>query len=135
MQNIRCLYRAFRAIEAALVKHDNNEGLFPGGWLITVTANHSNYLVCDRANTQSVTVEESDKLPLNYCNALVIKWIYNIVLFGEEHEDVHSSSLLIDAYALFSDISLPTAGFNDPSWEIPGPFLLKSDVNLFNHFG
>ena len=22
---------AFRAIEAALVKHDNNEGLFPGG--------------------------------------------------------------------------------------------------------
>ena len=48
---------AFRAIEAALVKHDNNmKGLFPGGWLITITANHSNYLVCDRANTQSVTV-------------------------------------------------------------------------------
>ena len=49
---------AFRAIEAALVKHDNNmKGLFPGGWLITITANHSNYLVCDRANTQSVHQE------------------------------------------------------------------------------
>ena len=40
---------AFRAIEAALVKHDNNM-IIPGGWLITITANHSNYLVCDRAN-------------------------------------------------------------------------------------
>ena len=27
--------------------------------------------------------------------------------------DVHSSSLLIDVYALFSDV-IPTAGFNDP---------------------
>ena len=53
-----------------------------GGWLITITANHSNYLVCDRANTQSVTVRKVVKLQLNYCNALVIKWIYNIVLFG-----------------------------------------------------
>ena len=41
---------AFRAIEAALVKHDNNEGLFPSGWLILRNTNHSNYLVCDRAN-------------------------------------------------------------------------------------
>ena len=43
------------------------------GWLITITANHSNYLVCDRANTQSVTVRKVVKLQLNYCNALVIK--------------------------------------------------------------
>ena len=50
-------------------EHDNNEGLFPGGWLITITANHSNYLVCDRANTQSVTVRKVVKLQLNYCNA------------------------------------------------------------------
>ena len=56
--------------------------IIPGGWLITITANHSNYLVCDRANTQSVTVRKVVKLQLNYCNALVIKWIYNIVLFG-----------------------------------------------------
>ena len=48
---------AFRAIEAALVKHDNNMkdySVIP----ITITANHSNYLVCDRANTQSVTVRK-----------------------------------------------------------------------------
>ena len=63
----------------------------------------------------------------------VIKWIYNIVLFGGRTRDVHSSSLLIDVYALFSDVSLRITGFNDPGWEIPGPFLLKSDVNLFNH--
>ena len=49
---------AFRAIEAALVKHDNNARIIP--WWLTdaITANHSNYLVCDRANTQSGTVEE-----------------------------------------------------------------------------
>ena len=73
---------AFRAIEAALVKHDNNMKDYSCGWLITITANHSNYLVCDRANTQSVTVRKVVKLQLNYCNALVIKWIYNIVLSG-----------------------------------------------------
>ena len=92
---------AFRAIEAALVKHDNNMKDYSGGWLITITANHSNYLVCDRANTQSVTVRKVVKLQLNYCNAPVIKWIYNIVLFEWKNADVHSSSLLIDVYAFF----------------------------------
>ena len=66
---------AFRAIEAALVKHDNNMKDCYNKWLrlITITANHSNYLVCDEANTQSVTVRKIVKLQLNYCNALVIK--------------------------------------------------------------
>ena len=51
---------AFRAIEAAVSSYYRaiSEGLFSGGWLITITANHSNYLVCDRANTQSVTVRK-----------------------------------------------------------------------------
>ena len=52
---------AFRAIEVASGKHDNNMKDYSGGWLITITANHSNYLVCDRANTQSVTIQESGK--------------------------------------------------------------------------
>ena len=64
---------AFRAIEAALVKHDNNMKDYSLVVdLITITANHSNYLVCDRANTQSVTVRKVVKLQL-VCNALVIK--------------------------------------------------------------
>ena len=56
-----------------MVKHDNNMKDY--SWWLTdpVTANHSNYLVCDRANTQSVTVRKVVKLQLNYCNALVIK--------------------------------------------------------------
>ena len=64
---------AFRVIEAALVKHDNNMKIIP--WWLTDhhNHNHSNYLVCDRANTQSVTVRKVVKLQLNYCNALVIK--------------------------------------------------------------
>ena len=94
------------------------------------SSNHSNYLVCDRANTQSVTVRKY-KSRTHHCNALVIGWLYNTVLFEGRTLDVHSSSLLIDVYASF-DASL-TAGFNDSGWEIPGPFLLKSDVNLFNH--
>ena len=42
------------------------------------------------------------------------------------------SSLLIDVYALFSDVSLRQQASMTQA-EIPGPFLLKSDVNLFNH--
>ena len=65
---------AFRAIEAALVKHDNNMKDY--SLVLTdqiITANHSNCLVCERANTQSVTVRKVVKLQLNYQNALVIK--------------------------------------------------------------
>ena len=50
----------------------------------------------------------------------------------EERGMFISSSLLIDVYALFISVSLRRQA-NDPGWEIPGPFLLKSDVNLFNH--
>ena len=96
-------------------------------------ANHSNYLVCDRANTQSVTVRKVVKLQLNYCNALVIKWIYNIVCSEGRTRDVHSSSLLIDVYALFSDVSLRRqASMTQAEEKFPDPFLLD-DVNLFNH--
>ena len=64
---------AFRAIELALVKHDNNMKDY-SRWLADHhNFNHSNYLVCDRANTQSVTIGKVVKLQLNYCNALVIK--------------------------------------------------------------
>ena len=64
---------AFRAIEAALVSTIIIWRIIP--WWLTDHhnfANHSNYLVCDRANTQSVTVRKVVKLQLNYCNALVI---------------------------------------------------------------
>ena len=118
---------AFRAIEAALVKHDNNMKDYSSGWLITITANHSNYLVCDRANTQSVTVRKVVKLQLNYCNALVIKWIYNIVLFGGKNAGCSFlHHFLIDVYALFSDVSLRRQASNDHSgWEIPDPLFAQ----------
>ena len=52
------------------MKHDNNMKSYSLVVIDHITANHSNYLVCDRANTQSVTVkEEVVKLQLNYCNA------------------------------------------------------------------
>ena len=80
--------------------------IIPGGWLTTITANHSNYLVCDRANTQSVTAVESGKLQLNYCNALVNLSEFTISSCSEwRTRDVHSSSLLIDK-GFFSDVSL-----------------------------
>ena len=62
------------SIEDALVAYDNNMKDY--SWWLTdppLTANHSSYLVCDRANTQSVTVRKVVKLQLRYCNALVIK--------------------------------------------------------------
>ena len=47
---------AFRAIEAALVKHDNNMKDCSDGWLITITANHSNYLVLMVEPTRSLSL-------------------------------------------------------------------------------
>ena len=46
---------------------------------------------------------------------------------------LHSSSLLIDVYALFSDVSLRRQASMTQAEKFPDPFLLKSDVNLFNH--
>ena len=43
----------------------------------------------------------------------------------KEHWDVHSSSLLIDVYALFSDVSLRRQASSAQA-EIPGPFLLRA---------
>ena len=121
---------AFRQLRQR-VKHDNNMKDYSGGWLITITANHSNYLVCDRANTQSVTVRKVVKLQLNYCNALVIKWIYNIVLFGGKNAGCSFFITLIDVYALF--LTLVSDGrLQWPRLRNSG-LLLKSDVNLFNH--
>ena len=51
----------------------------------------------------------------------------------EERWDVHSSSLLIDVYALFSDVSLRRQASMTQAEKFPDLFLLKSDVNLFNH--
>ena len=56
---------AFRAIEAALVKHDNNMKDYSGEATDHHNHNHSNHLVCDRANTQSVTVESGKN-----CNSI-----------------------------------------------------------------
>ena len=70
---------------------------------------------------------EMVKLQLNYCNALVIKWIYNIVLFGGKNwQDVHSSSLLIDVYALFSDVSLRRQASMTQAEEFPDPFCSRA---------
>ena len=60
--------------------------------------------------------------------------IYNIVLLEGRTRDVHSSSLLIDVYALFSDVSLRRQASMTQAEKFPDPFLPGSDVNLFNHF-
>ena len=40
---------------------------------------------------------------------------------------------LSDVYALFSDVSLRQRASMTQAEKFPDPFLLKSDVNLFNH--
>ena len=125
-RNIRCLWKHSEQLRQCWWSTIIIWRIIPGGWLITITANHSNYLVCDRANTQSVTVRKV-VCCTNYCNALVIKWIYNIVLFGGKNADVYSSSLLIDVYALFSDVSLRRQGASMTQAEkFPGPFYSRA---------
>lgn len=61
---------AFRAIEAALVKHDKNtKDYSPGGWLITITANHSDHFTSDRVNIVFCHCQANTVLQFNYSNA------------------------------------------------------------------
>ena len=125
---------AFRAIEAALRSTIIIWRIILGGWLITITAKSFKLFSLWQSQHAVCHCQKVVKLQLNYCNALVIKWIYNIVLFGGKNAGCSFlHHFLIDVYALFSDVSLRRQVSNDPGWEIPGPFLLKSDVNLFNH--
>ena len=71
------------------------------------------------------------KLQLNYCNALVVIEFTISSCSEGRTRDVHSSSLLIDVYALFSDIGLDVKR-NDPAEKFQTLFA-PSDVNLFNH--
>ena len=113
----------FRALRQ-LVKHDNNMKDYSRGWLITITANHSNPFSLWQSQHAVCHCQESGKTATQLLQCLVIKWIYNIVLFGGRTRDVHSSSLLIDVYALF--LTLVSDGFNDPGWEIPDPFCSRA---------
>ena len=60
---------AFRAIEAALVKHDNNMKDYSGGWLITITAKSFKLFSLWQSQHAVCHCQESGKLQLNYCNA------------------------------------------------------------------
>ena len=118
----------FRAIEAALVGFDNNMKDY--SWWLT---DHHNcwsfklFSLWQRQRLRSLSLSRMVKLQLNYCNALVIKWIYNIVLFGRGRtRDVHSSSLLIEVYALFSDVSLRRQASMTQAEKFPDPFARKA---------
>ena len=124
---------AFRAIEAALVKHDNNMKDYSLVVDWSCRNNHSNGLNADRANTQS-SLCESGKTATQLLQCL---WLSEFTISSCSEgrtRDVHSSSLLIDVYALF--LTLVSDGrLQWLSWEIPGPFLLRERCNLFNHLG
>ena len=51
----------------------------------------------------------------------------------EERGMFIASSLLIDVYALFSDVSLRRQASMTQAEKFPDPFCSTSDVNLFNH--
>ena len=108
--------------------------IIPGGWLITITANHSNYLVCDRANTQSVTVRKVVETAPTTALPLVIKWIYNIVLFGGKNAGCSFFITFNYWWGICSLFHFNLSGrLQWPRLRNSRTFLLKSDVNLFNH--
>ena len=77
--------------------------------------------------------QESGKTATHHCNALVLLNLqYRPVRREERGMFILHHFLLIDVYASFFWRQSPTAGHNDPGWETD-LFLLKSDVNLFNH--
>ena len=87
------------------MKHDNNMKDY--SWWLTDhhNLNHSNYLVCDRANTQSVTVRKSGKTATQLINALVIKWNLQYRPVRREERGCSFFITFTDVYA-FSDVSL-----------------------------
>ena len=66
--------------------------------LITITANHSN-LLAQTEPTRSSSLSGKEIRKSNYCNALVIKWIYNIVLFEWKNAGCSFFITRIDVYA------------------------------------
>ena len=109
--------------------------IIPGGWLITIiTANHSNYLVCDRTNTQSVTVRKVVKLQLNYClrpHSSKVNTISSCSGGERGMFILHHFNWCL--YTLFSDVSLRRQASMTQAEKFPRTFLLKGDVSLFNH--
>ena len=126
---------AFRAIEAALVKHDNNmKDYFLGGWLITITANHSNYLV-QTEPTRSLSLSESGKTATQLLQCLPSWNLLNIVLFEESIADVYLSITLMMYMPFLTLVSFRRQASMTRlrnSW----PFLLKSAMLIcLNSFG
>ena len=114
------------------MKHDNNMNTF-GGWLITIIKQSSKlFSLWQSQHAVFVTVRKVVKLQLNYCNALVIKWMSNIVPFGGKNM-MFISSLLIDGALSFLTLGLRRQASMTQAEKFLDPFLLKSDVNLFNH--
>ena len=123
---------AFRAIEAALWSTIIIWRIIPGGWLITITDNHSNYLVCDRANTQSVTVRK-----VVNCNSItVMPSQLSEFTISSCSEGKNVSSFFITFNWCICSLFLTLVSDGRLQWprsRNSDPFLLKSDVNLFNH--
>ena len=97
-------------------------------WWLTDHHNlrHSNYLVCDRANTQSVTVRKVVETATPVLQCLVIKWIYNIVLFGGKNAGCSFFITFNWYYALFSDVSLRRQASMTQAEKFPDPFCSRA---------
>ena len=74
---------AFRAIEAALVKHDNNMKDYL--WWLTDHHNCQSFKLFSLWQHAVCHCQESGKTATQLLQCLVI-WIYNIVLFEEERD-------------------------------------------------
>ena len=105
-RNIKCLPNIQQLRQRCEVMTIIRKDYSPVGWLITITANHSNYLVWWQSQHAVCHCQESGKTATQLLQCPRNCWIYNIVLFEGRTRDVYSSSLLIDVYALFSDVSL-----------------------------
>ena len=114
------------------MKHDNNMKHYFRSWLITITANHSNPFSLWQSQHAVCHCQERVKLQLNYCNALVIKWIYNIVLFGGKNAGCSFFITFNWCIRVSFDVGLLTQ-LHRPRLRNLSTLLLKSDVNLFNH--
>ena len=71
--------------------------------------------------TRSLSLSGKYKTATQLLQCPVIKLTTISFRSGGKKRDVHSS-LLIDTYALFSDVSLRRQASNDPGREIPDPF-------------
>ena len=128
-----CLWKHSEQLRQRWVKHDNNMKDY--SWWLTDHCNCQSFKLFSLWQSQHAVChcQESGKTATQLPNALVIKWIYNIVLFGGKNA---GCSFFITFNWCICSLFLTLVSDGRLQWprlRNSRTLFAQSDVNLFNH--